>query len=90
MNPIAPAARHETIYAAIYAQPRGGLKAAMVEALRQAKPARGISRTTLAGSAMVPKSLGIINRPEEIEARLIPGHGPHGDCRAIAMRLTGR
>jgi hypothetical protein len=26
---------YETIYAAIYAQPRGGLKAAMIEALRQ-------------------------------------------------------
>ena len=76
MEPDNPAARvsHETIYAAIYAQPRGGLKAAMVEALRQAKPTRGLRRTTLAGSAMVPESLRIINRPEEIEARLIPGH----------------
>ena len=76
MKPNDPSARvsHETIYAAIYAQPRGGLKAAMVEALRQAKPARGRRRTTLAGSAMVPESLRIINRPEEIEARLVPGH----------------
>ena len=76
MEPDDPAARvsHETIYAAIYAQPRGGLKAAMVEALRQAKPTRGLRRTTLAGSAMVPESLRIINRPEEIEARLVPGH----------------
>jgi IS30 family transposase len=65
---------HETIYAAIYAQPRGGLKAAMVEALRQAKPARGARRTTLAGTSMVPETLRIINRPEEIEARLVPGH----------------
>ncbi len=76
MNQGDPAARvsHETIYAAIYAQPRGGLKAAMIEALRQAKPARGLRRTTLAGNAMVPESLRIINRPEEIEARLMPGH----------------
>ena len=76
MKPDDPSARvsHETIYAAIYAQPRGGLKAAMIEALRQAKPVRGRRRTTLAGSAMVPESLRIINRPEEIEARLIPGH----------------
>ena len=44
-----PAARvsHETIHAAIYAQPRGGLKAAMIAALRQATPARGRRRTTL-------------------------------------------
>ncbi len=76
MKPDDPTARvsHETIYAAIYAQPRGGLKAAMIEALRQAKPARGRRRTTLSGSAMVPEALRIINRPEEIEARLIPGH----------------
>ena len=43
----------------------------MVLALPQAKPARGLKRTTLAGSAMVPESLRIIHRPEEIEARLI-------------------
>jgi IS30 family transposase len=76
MKPDDPSARvsHETIYAAIYAQPRGGLKAAMIEALRQAKPSRGRRRTTLAGSAIVPESLRIIHRPEEIEARLVPGH----------------
>jgi IS30 family transposase len=64
----------ETIYAAIYAQPKGALKAAMVVALRQAKPARGLRRTTLSGGSMVPESLRIIHRPEEIEARLVPGH----------------
>ena len=76
MNPDEPAARvsHETIYAAIYAQPRDGLKAAMIEALRQRKPGRGRRRTTLASSAIVPEALRIIHRPEEIEARLIPGH----------------
>ena len=61
MNPDDPSTRisHETIYAAIYAQPRGGLKAAMLEALRQAKPTRGRKRTTLTGSAMVAKSLRV-------------------------------
>lgn len=53
---------------------RGGLKAAMIEALRQAKPSRGRRRTTLAGSSMVPETLRIIHRPEEIGARLVPGH----------------
>jgi IS30 family transposase len=76
MNPDDPAARvsHETIYAAIYAQPRGGLKTAMIEALRQHKSKRGRSRTTLAGGSIAPESLRIIHRPEEIEARLVPGH----------------
>ncbi len=42
MKPDDPVARmsRETIYAAIYAQPRGGLKAAMIGALWQAKPTR--------------------------------------------------
>ena len=63
-----------TIHAAICAQSRGGSKALMIEALRQAKPARGGRRTTLAGSAMVPETLRIIHRPGDVEARLIPGH----------------
>jgi hypothetical protein len=33
---------------------------------RQAKPKRGIRRTTLAGSAIVPETLRIIHRPEDI------------------------
>ncbi len=76
MKPDEPSTRvsHETIYAAIYAQPRGGLRAAMIDALRQAKPARGRRRTTLAGTSMAPDSLRIMNRPEEIEAGLVPGH----------------
>jgi len=76
MNPNDPSVcvSAETIYAAIYAQPRGGLKLAMIEALRQAKPTRGHKRTTLAGRSMVPESLRIIHRPEDIEARIVPGH----------------
>ena len=65
---------HETLYAAIYAQPRGGLKAEMIAALRQAKPGRGLRRTTLSGSSIAPESLRILHRPEEIEGRLVPGH----------------
>jgi len=76
MHPDDPSRRvsHETIHAAIHAQPRGELKALMIEALRQAKPKRGARRTTLAGSAMVPETLRIIHRPEDVEARLVPGH----------------
>lgn len=69
---------HETIYAMIYAQPRGGLKAALVEALRQGKHrrgvGRGIGRKPGGGSAIVPEALRIRHRPEEVDARLIPGH----------------
>ncbi|MCL1618307.1 IS30 family transposase [Ralstonia pseudosolanacearum CaRs-Mep] len=67
MHPDNPDQRvsHETIYAAIYAHPRGGLKQAMIEALRQEKPVRGRRRTTLAGGGFVP---------EEIDQRQLPGH----------------
>ena len=66
---------HETIYASIYAQPRGGLKRAMIEALRQEKPVRGRRRTTLAsGGSFVPEALRIVHRPEEIATRQWPGH----------------
>src|SRR5690606_9530606 len=65
---------HETIYATIYAQPRGALKLGMVDALRQAKPERGRRRTTAAARSFVPEALRIQNRPEHIEHRLLPGH----------------
>jgi IS30 family transposase len=66
---------HETIYAAIYAQPKGGLKTEMIAALRQHKPIRGLRRTTLAGGSIAPKSLRIIHRPEEIEPVWCPVTG---------------
>jgi IS30 family transposase len=65
---------HETIYAAIYAQPKGGLKTEMIAALMQRKPTRGLRRTTLVGGSIASESLRIIHLPEEIEARLVPGH----------------
>lgn len=76
MHPDDPEKRvsHETIYAAIYAHARGGLKRAMIEALRQEKPVRGRRRTSLAGGGFVPEALRIVHRPEEIELRKLPGH----------------
>ena len=67
---------HETIYAAIYAQPRGALKQGLIQALRQGKASRGVKRTTAAGKVckFVPEALRIKHRPEEIEHRLLPGH----------------
>ena len=65
---------HETIHAAICAQPRGGLKAEMTLALRQHKAARGLRSTTLSGSSIAPESLRIVHRPEKIEGRIVPGH----------------
>ncbi|WP_406806219.1 IS30 family transposase [Burkholderia semiarida] len=76
MHPDNPEQRvsHETIYAAIYTHPRGGLKQAMIEALRQEKPVRGNARKTLARKSFVPEDPRIVHRPEAIETRQWPGH----------------
>jgi IS30 family transposase len=75
MSPDDPAARasHETIYAMICAQARGGLKAAMIEPFASGQTPAGIRRRTVAGRAIVPESLKRLHRPEEVEARLVPG-----------------
>lgn len=67
---------HETIYAAIYAQPKGALRQEMIQALRQAKSKRGRPRRTAAraGALRIPEEIQIKHRPEEVEARLLPGH----------------
>ncbi|KFA11719.1 transposase [Xanthomonas vasicola pv. musacearum NCPPB 2005] len=57
MHPDDPSQRvsQETIYSALYAHPRGGLKKELVEALGQHKPARGLRRTTAAKRTWVPE-----------------------------------
>ncbi len=76
MHPDDPSQRvsHETIYASIYAHPRGGLKKELVEALRQSKPTRGRRRTSAAKRTWVPEELRIALRPEEVQQRRVPGH----------------
>ena len=71
---------HETIYAAIYAHPKGALRQGMIAALRQAKPVRGRPRKTVArkGGLNIPEDLEIKNRPEHIATRLLPGHWEGG------------
>lgn len=65
---------HETSYAAIYAQPRGGLKAAMIEACGKQSLRVAIGERHWQCSSMVLELLRIIYRPEEIEALIIPGN----------------
>lgn len=67
---------HETIYAAIYAYPKGALKKEMIAALRQAKPARGRVRRSGARQSglLIPEALRIQSRPEDIGERKLPGH----------------
>lgn len=64
---------HETIYCAIYAQPRGTLRTELIQLLRKSHAgrlprARGSKRTTL------PNMTSIALRPPEVAARIVPGH----------------
>src|SRR5690606_19958845 len=67
---------HETIYATIYAHPKGALRQDMIAALRQSKPARGRPRRSAArpGGLPIAEALRIHNRPEASESRQLPGH----------------
>jgi IS30 family transposase len=67
---------HETIYAAIYTQPRGGRRAEMIAARRPHKAARVLRRTTLLDGSIAPESFRIIHCPAEIKGRLVPGQSP--------------
>jgi hypothetical protein len=72
--PDALSISHETIYAAIYAMPRGALRTELVHSLRKSHAgrlprARGSSRFTGVQN-MTPIGL----RPAEVDSRLVPGH----------------
>jgi IS30 family transposase len=79
---------HETIYAAIYAHPRGGLKQALIEALHQEKPAHSRRRKSIARTGFVPEELHIVHRPEEIELRQWTEHW-EGDLIKGAFNRSG-
>lgn len=79
---------HETIYAAIYARPRGALKKGMIEALRESKPTRGRRRTTLAKGKTIPEELRIVYRPQDVLERKLPGHW-EGDFIKGAYNRSG-
>jgi len=65
---------HETIYTAIYAQPRGELRRQLIACLRHGHNNR-MSRTRGTDRrGQIPDMVSIHVRPPEIEDRLLPGH----------------
>jgi len=65
---------HETIYAAIYALPRGELRRELIGCLRQDKPLRGRKPKNSERRGKLCNMTNIKERPEEVEGRLVPGH----------------
>jgi IS30 family transposase len=64
---------HETIYTALYAMPRGHLRARVLTLLRRSHKQRR-ARTARAARPFVEPITLIDQRPSEVDERLIPGH----------------
>ena len=69
-----PSVSHETIYCAIYAQPRGALRTELVTALRKSRAGRLPRARGKARPCAVQNAVSIALRPPEVAARLVPGH----------------
>lgn len=65
---------HETIYCAIYAMPRGTLRAALISQLCRSRSGRRPRRKDTSRSTRVPDMTPLSLRPPEVAARIVPGH----------------
>ena len=65
---------HEAIYTALYAMPRGQLRASLLDLLRRRHKARRPARCKNGRSHSIPDMTLIDRRPMEVNERLIPGH----------------
>jgi IS30 family transposase len=65
---------HETIYTAIYAQPRGELRRQLVACLRQGRSTRMPRSRGNDRRGQIPEMLSIHVRPPEVDDRVMPGH----------------
>lgn len=65
---------HETIYTAIYAQPRGELRRQLVACLRQGRSTRMPRSRGTDRRGQIPEMVSIHVRPPEIDDRVMPGH----------------
>jgi transposase, IS30 family len=65
---------HETIYTAIYAQPRGELRRQLIACLRQGKSTRMPRSRGTDRRGGIPEMVSIHLRPPEVNDRVMPGH----------------
>jgi IS30 family transposase len=65
---------HETIYTALYAMPRGELRAQILALLPRAHKTRRPRSAGTDRRGLIPGAVSIDERPLEISERLVPGH----------------
>ncbi len=65
---------HETIYASIYALPRGELRKEIIAALRQSHKTRRPRARGKDRRGQIPDLVPIHERPKDVQDRLMPGH----------------
>lgn len=79
---------HQTLYRHIHAYPKGELKKSMIKSLRLAKNKPGFrGDKTRFSSLKIEEHQRIVNRPQEINGRGIPGHW-EGDLIVGAMNRS--
>jgi transposase, IS30 family len=64
---------HETIYAHIYAYPRGGLRTELIKLLRQSRKTRRPRARGQDRRGQLQDITPIAERPKEVETRAVPG-----------------
>ena len=74
LPPSTPCISHESIYQAIYAMPRGELRAEIVALLRQSRKSRRPRTRGADRRGKIANMVSIEARPEEVTERLVPGH----------------
>jgi IS30 family transposase len=65
---------HETIYTAIYAQPRGELRRQLIACLRHGRSTRMPRSRGTDRRGQIPEMVSIHVRPPEVNDRVMPGH----------------
>jgi transposase, IS30 family len=65
---------HETIYSALYAMPKGELRAEVLALLRKSHKRRRPRSAAEQRRGLIPNMTSIEERPIEVQQRLVPGH----------------
>jgi IS30 family transposase len=78
---------HETIYCAIYAQPRGALKTELISLLRRSRAGRRPRSRSARATTALRDITSIALRPPEVGDRRVPGHW-EGDFIKGAMNRS--